>query len=196
MEGLTRQDALKHPTWKMGAKITIDCATLMNKGLEVIEAMRLYGVPIEKVDIAIHRQSIIHSLVEYNDNAILAQLGVPDMRIPIEYALSYPSRNIPVAEELDLFSCPPLTFERPDYKTFRCLKLALDAAKRSGTACAILNGANEAAVDLFLKDKVHFLDIDALVQHALECVPSGPADTLEQVLEADRAAREAVYAAL
>ncbi|MCD7820949.1 MAG: 1-deoxy-D-xylulose-5-phosphate reductoisomerase [Clostridiales bacterium] len=190
----TRADALKHPTWKMGAKITIDCATLMNKGLEFIEAMRLYQVAPEQITIAIHRQSIVHSLVEFRDNAILAQLGVPDMRLPIQYALTYPARTEGVAKELDLFDCPPLSFQKPDLETFQCLKLALDAARKPGVACAVLNGANEAAVGLFLQDKIKFLEIGELVARALEAVPDGPADTLEQVLEADAAAREAVYA--
>jgi 1-deoxy-D-xylulose-5-phosphate reductoisomerase len=191
----TRADALKHPTWKMGAKITIDCATLMNKGLEFIEAMRLYQVSPDQVEIAIHRQSIVHSLVEFRDNAILAQLGVPDMRLPIQYALTYPARTEGVVEPLDLFSCPPLSFQRPDMETFRCLKLALQSARKPGVACAVLNGANEAAVGLFLKDKIKFLEIAELVERALETVPDGPADTLEQVLAADAAAREAVYSA-
>lgn len=190
----TRADALKHPTWKMGAKITIDCATLMNKGLEFIEAMRLYQVAPEQITIAIHRQSIVHSLVEFRDNAILAQLGVPDMRLPIQYALTYPARTEGVAGELNLFDCPPLTFQKPDMETFQCLKLALGAARKPGVACAVLNGANEAAVGLFLQDKIKFLEIGELVARALETVPDGPADTLEQVLEADAAAREAVYA--
>ncbi|MCD8147873.1 MAG: 1-deoxy-D-xylulose-5-phosphate reductoisomerase [Clostridiales bacterium] len=190
----TRADALKHPTWKMGAKITIDCATLMNKGLEFIEAMRLYQVAPEQITIAIHRQSIVHSLVEFRDNAILAQLGVPDMRLPIQYALTYPARTEGVAGELDLFDCPPLSFQKPDMETFQCLKLALGAARKPGVACAVLNGANEAAVGLFLQDKIKFLEIGELVARALETVPDGPADTLEQVLEADAAAREAVYA--
>ncbi|MCQ2443385.1 MAG: 1-deoxy-D-xylulose-5-phosphate reductoisomerase [Oscillospiraceae bacterium] len=189
----TRADALKHPTWKMGAKITIDCATLMNKGLEFIEAMRLYQVTPDQVEIAIHRQSIVHSLVEFRDNAILAQLGVPDMRLPIQYALTYPARMESVVEPLDLFSCPPLSFQRPDLETFRCLKLALQSARKPGVACAVLNGANEAAVGLFLKDQIKFLEIADLVEHALNTVPDGPADTLEQILDADRAAREAVY---
>ncbi len=177
----------------MGAKITVDCATLMNKGLEFIEAMRLYNVSPDQVDIAIHRQSIVHSLVEFQDNAILAQLGVPDMRLPIEYALTYPARCPAVVEPLDLFSCPPLEFHRPDCETFTCLKLALRCARRPGTPCVVLNGANEAAVGLFLEDKIRFLEIGELVQYALETVPEGPADTLEQIMEADRAAREAVY---
>ena len=194
LKNYTRADALKHPTWKMGAKITVDCATLMNKGLEFIEAMRLYGVTPDQVDIAIHRQSIVHSLVEFRDNAILAQLGVPDMRLPIQYALTYPERREAVVEPLDLFSCPPLAFQRPDTETFQCLKLALECARKPGVACAVLNGANEAAVGLFLRDEIRFLEIGELVAGALAAVPDGPADTLEQILEADRAAREAVYA--
>lgn len=193
LAGYTKADALKHPTWKMGAKITVDCATLMNKGLEFIEAMRLYSVSPDQVDIAIHRQSIVHSLVEFQDNAILAQLGVPDMRLPIEYALTYPARCPAVVEPLDLFACPPLEFHRPDYETFTCLKLALQCARKPGTPCVVLNGANEAAVGLFLEDKIRFLEIGELVQYALETVPEGPADTLEQIMEADRAARDAVY---
>ena len=192
LEHVTRTDALKHPNWSMGAKITIDSATLMNKGLEFIEAMRLYRMPPEKIAITVHRQSIVHSMVEYCDNAVLAQLGVPDMRLPIEYALTYPHRCQAVAGELDLLHCPPLTFEKPDYDTFRCLALALEAAKKPGNPCAVLNGANEAAVGLFLSDKIRFLEIADLVEYALERVPQGPADTLEQVLEADAAAREAV----
>lgn len=180
----------------MGAKITVDSATLMNKGLEFIEAMRLYRLPPEKIAIAVHRQSIIHSLVEYCDNAVLAQLGVPDMRLPIQYALTYPSRTEAVAGELDLFSCPPLTFERPDPESFPCLKLALEAAARPGTSCVVLNGANEAAVELFLQGRIGFLDIAALVGRALETVPEGPAGTLKEIQAADQAAREAVLAAL
>ena len=179
----------------MGAKITIDSATLMNKGLEFIEAMRLYRLTPDQVSIAVHPQSIIHSLVEYRDNAVLAQLGVADMRLPIQYALTYPNRTEAVAATLDLFSCPPLTFAQPDLDTFQCLKLALESARKPGTPCAVLNGANEAAVGLFLQDKVGFLDIADLVQYALETVPEGPADTLEQILAADHAAREAVASA-
>ena len=192
---VTRADALKHPNWSMGAKITIDSATLMNKGLEFIEAMRLYRLTPDQVSIAVHPQSIIHSLVEYRDNAVLAQLGVADMRLPIQYALTYPNRTEAVAATLDLFSCPPLTFAQPDLDTFQCLKLALESARKPGTPCAVLNGANEAAVGLFLQDKIGFLDIADLVQYALETVPEGPADTLEQILAADHAAREAVASA-
>ena len=193
LQNVTKADALKHPNWSMGAKITIDSATLMNKGMEFIEAMRLYHMPPEKIQIVVHRQSIIHSLVEYCDNAILAQIGSADMRLPIQYALTWPYRTKAAATELDLFSCPELTFQRPDPETFRCLGIALECAKKSGTTCAIMNGANEAAVDLFLHDKIGFLDIADLVEHALAVVPAQSAEHLDAVLEADRAAREAVY---
>lgn len=193
LRGVTKADALKHPNWTMGAKITIDSATLMNKGLEFIEAMRLYHMPPEKIQIVVHRQSIIHSLVEYCDNAILAQIGTADMRLPIQYALTWPNRTPAASRELDLFSCPNLTFEHPDPDTFRCLGIALECARKPGTSCAIMNGANEAAVDLFLRDKIGFLDIAELVEHALSAVPAQSAENLEAVLEADRAAREAVY---
>ena len=193
LRGVTRADALKHPNWTMGAKITIDSATLMNKGLEFIEAMRLYHMPPEKIQIAVHRQSIIHSLVEYCDNAILAQIGTADMRLPIQYALTWPDRTAAAATQLDLFSCPPLTFERPDPETFRCLGIALECARRPGTPCAIMNGANEAAVGLFLRDQIGFLDIPDLVEYALSVVEAEPAETLDAVLRSDAAAREAVY---
>lgn len=193
LRGVTRADALKHPNWTMGAKITIDSATLMNKGLEFIEAMRLYQMSPEKIQIVVHRQSIIHSLVEYCDNAILAQIGTADMRLPIQYALTWPNRTEAASRELDLFSCPDLTFQRPDPDTFRCLGLALECARKPGTTCAIMNGANEAAVDLFLRDKIGFLDIAQLVEHALAVVPAQSAENLEAVLEADQAARAAVY---
>lgn len=193
LQSVTKADALKHPNWSMGAKITIDSATLMNKGMEFIEAMRLYHMPPEKIQIVVHRQSIIHSLVEYCDNAILAQIGSADMRLPIQYALTWPHRTKAAATELDLFSCPELTFQRPDPETFRCLGIALECAKKSGTTCAVMNGANEAAVDLFLHDKIGFLDIADLVEHALAVVSAQSAEHLDAVLEADRAAREAVY---
>ena len=193
LRSVTRADALKHPNWSMGAKITIDSATLMNKGLEFIEAMRLYRVAPEQIQIVVHRQSIIHSMVEYTDNALLAQLGTADMRLPIQYALTWPERTLPVATELDLFSCPDLTFGRPDPETFRCLGIALETAGKSGTSCAIMNGANEAAVDLFLRDKIGFLEIAELVDHALATVPAKSAENLDNVLEADLWAREAVY---
>ena len=193
LAGVTKAQALKHPNWAMGAKITIDSATLMNKGLEFIEAMRLYAVPPEQIQIVVHRESIIHSLVEFGDGAILAQLGSADMRLPIQYALTWPERTPGPAKPLDLLSCPPLTFQRPDPEAFRCLGLALECAKRGGTSTAILNGANEAAVGLFLEDKIGFLDIPRLVEEALARVPVLDGPGLDQILEADRAARLAVY---
>lgn len=192
LEGMTREDALQHPNWSMGAKITVDSATLMNKGLEFIEAMHLYQMPPEKIFIVVHRESIIHSLVEYCDNAMIAQLGTPDMRLPIQYALTWPERVAGPATPLDLCSCGPLTFARPDTETFQCLALALEAAKTGGTAGAILNGANEAAVALFLEGKIGFLDIADRVRGAMEQVKVIADPSMTQVLEADAAAREAV----
>ena len=189
----TRADALRHPNWKMGPKITVDCATLMNKGLEVIEAMRLYRLPLTRVKVAIHRQSIVHSLVEFEDGAILAQLGSADMCLPIQYALTWPERTPGPAKPLDLLSCPPLTFQKPDPETFRCLGLALECAERGGTSTAILNGANEAAVALFLEEKITFLDISRLVEATLERVPVVKSPSLDDIFQADCAAREAVY---
>ena len=194
LQEMTRREALQHPNWSMGAKITIDSATLMNKGLEFIEAMHLYHMPPEKISIVIHRESIIHSLVEYCDNAMIAQLGTPDMRLPIQYALTWPSRVEGPANPLDLCDCGPLTFAQPDMDAFRCLPLALKAARTGGTAGAILNGANEAAVALFLADKIGFLDIADRVERAMEQVPVAQSPTLEQILEADQAARNAVLA--
>ena len=193
---VTKDEALCHPNWKMGPKITIDCATMMNKGLEVIEAMRLYGLPLEQVDVVIHRQSIIHSLVEYCDGAVLAQLGAPDMRLPIQLALTYPERIPGPAPLLDLLSCGPLTFDKPDTAAFPCLSLARCAAARGGTACAALNGANEAAVGLYLKDQIRFYDISDAVSRAMETVPFVADPNLEQILEADRTARECVFSNL
>jgi 1-deoxy-D-xylulose-5-phosphate reductoisomerase len=189
---MTKADALKHPNWKMGPKITVDCATLMNKGLEVIEAMRLYRLPLEQVDVVIHRQSIVHSLVEFRDGAVLAQLGTPDMRLPIRYAMTYPEREESPLEPLDLLSCPPLTFDRPDREVFPCLALAEKAAVRGGTACAVLNGANEKAVQLFLEGKIGFYDIFYLTERAVEALPVVKKPTLEEILAADQAAREIV----
>ena len=190
--GKTKADALQHPNWKMGPKITVDCATLMNKGLEVIEAMRLYRLPLERVDVVIHRQSIVHSLVEFWDGAVLAQLGTPDMRLPIRYAMTYPERAESPLEPLDLLACPPLTFSKPDRETFPCLALAEEAAVRGGTACAALNGANEEAVRLFLAEKIGFYDIFHLTRKAMAALPVVEHPTLEEILEADREAREIV----
>lgn len=189
---VTKADALKHPNWKMGPKITIDCATLMNKGLEVIEAMRLYDLPLEQVDVLIHRQSIVHSLVEFNDGAILAQLGTPDMRLPIQLAMTYPERLPSPVDRLDLTQCAALTFVKPDLEAFPCLALARDCAKRGGNACAAMNGANEEAVAMFLRDEIGFYDIYRLVQKAVEETPFLSAPTLEDILETDRLARLSV----
>ena len=189
---VTRADALKHPNWKMGAKITIDCATLMNKGLEVIEAMRLYDLPLEQVDVLIHRQSIVHSMVEFTDGAVMAQLGAPDMRLPIQLAMTYPERSATPVDFLDLTTCGALTFSHPDMAAFPCLKLARDCAAKGGTACPAMNGANEEAVALFLNDQIGFYDIYDLVSRAVEAVPFIADPTLEEILEADRLAREAV----
>ena len=192
LKTVTKADALKHPNWKMGAKITVDCATLMNKGLEVIEAMRLYGLPAEQVDVVIHRQSIVHSMVEFVDGAVMAQLGTPDMRLPIQLALTYPDRAECPVDRLDLLTCGDLTFRKPDTQRFPCLALAYECAKRGGTACPAMNGANEEAVALFLADKIGFYDIYRLVRTAVEAVPFVENPTLEQILEADRLARRAV----
>lgn len=194
LKTVTQADALKHPNWKMGAKITIDCATLMNKGLEVIEAMRLYRMPLEQVDVVIHRQSVVHSMVEFTDGAVMAQLGTPDMRLPIQLALTYPERISCPVEPLDLLTCGPLTFSKPDMENFPCLALAYDCAKKGGTACPAMNGANEEAVAMFLRDEIGFYDIYGLVSQAVEGVPFLKNPTLEEILEADRQARAAVRA--
>lgn len=192
LKTVTPADALKHPNWKMGAKITIDCATLMNKGLEVIEAMRLYRMPLEQVDVVIHRQSVVHSMVEFTDGAVMAQLGTPDMRLPIQLALTYPQRIPSPVEPLDLLTCGPLTFCKPDMENFPCLALAYECAKKGGTACPAMNGANEEAVAMFLRNEIGFYDIYHLVSQAVEAVPFLKNPTLEEILEADRQARAAV----
>ena len=191
LKAVKKADALKHPNWKMGQKITIDCATMLNKGLEFIEAMRLYRMPPEKISVVVHRQSIVHSLVEFNDGAVMAQLGVPDMRIPIQLALTYPHRVESPAEGLDLLTCGPLTFAAPDSVTFPCLQLAMDAAKTGGTACAVLNGANEEAVAAYLRDEIGFYDISDSIAYAMSRIPVIQNPVLEQILEADRLARQA-----
>ncbi len=192
LQTVTKADALKHPNWKMGAKITIDCATLMNKGLEVIEAMRLYRMPLEQVDVVIHRQSIVHSMVEFVDGAVMAQMGAPDMRLPIQLALTYPERIPCPVDGLDLLSCGPLTFSKPNLDSFPCLALAYRCAKLGGTACPAMNGANEEAVAMFLRDEIGFYDIYRLVSQAVDAVPFIANPTLEEILETDRLAREAV----
>ena len=192
LQNVTKADALKHPNWKMGAKITIDCATLMNKGLEVIEAMRLYRMPLEKVDVLVHRQSIVHSMVEFVDGAVMAQLGAPDMRLPIQLALTYPERMECPVDALDLTTCGPLTFVKPDLERFPCLALAMRCGKQGGTACPVMNGANEEAVAMYLRDEIGFYDIYKLVSAAVDAVPFIQNPTLEEILESDRLAREMV----
>lgn len=196
LEKMTPQDALKHPNWDMGAKITIDSATLMNKGLEIIEAMRLYRVGIESIDAVIHRQSIVHSLVEYRDGAMIAQLGTPDMKLPIRYALTYPHRAVSHDEPLNLLTCGALTFSAPDMEAFRCLKIAREVAAVGGTACAVMNAANEEAVWAFLRGDTGFNGIHRLVERALDKVEVKYQPSLADILEADRAARECVKAVL
>ena len=185
---MTKSDALRHPNWKMGAKITVDCATLMNKGLEIIEAMRLYDLPLSKVTAVIHRQSVVHSLVEFVDGAVMAQLGVPDMRIPIGLAMTYPNRAHNPAPALDLLSCGPLTFDAIDETAFPCFALAQQAAQTGGTACTAMNAANEEAVGLFLQDKIGFYDIADAVEAALR-LPVVQEPSLADIFEADRLAR-------
>lgn len=196
LEHMRPQDALKHPNWDMGAKITIDSATLMNKGLEIIEAMRLYRVGIESIDAVIHRQSIVHSLVEYRDGAMIAQLGTPDMKLPIRYALTYPHRAVSHDEPLDLLTCGALTFSAPDREAFRCLQIAREVAAVGGTACAVMNAANEEAVWAFLRGDTGFNGIHRLVERALDKVEVKYQPSLGDILEADRAARECVKAVL
>ena len=192
LRSVTKADALRHPNWKMGEKITIDCATLMNKGLEVIEAMRLYNLPLEQVDVVIHRQSIVHSLVEFTDGAVMAQMGVPDMRLPIQLALTYPERTPCPVDALDLTTCGALTFAKPDLEAFPCLQLAYDCARMGGTACPAMNGANEEAVALYLQNKIGFYDIYCYVDQAVKDVPFIAEPTLEEILEADCLARASV----
>ncbi|MBQ4642226.1 MAG: 1-deoxy-D-xylulose-5-phosphate reductoisomerase [Oscillospiraceae bacterium] len=189
---VSKADALRHPNWKMGPKITVDCATLMNKGLEVIEAMRLYDLPLEQVDVLIHRQSIVHSMVEFTDGAVMAQMGSPDMRLPIQLAMTYPQRADCPVDPLDLLTCGSLTFSEPDVDAFPCLALARACAKKGGTACPAMNGANEEAVSMFLGDEIGFYDIYYLVSKAVESVPFIADPTLEQILKADQLAREFV----
>ena len=188
LAGMTKSDALRHPNWKMGAKITVDCATLMNKGLEIIEAMRLYELPLSKVEAVIHRQSVVHSLVEFVDGAVLAQLGVPDMRIPIGLAMTYPNRAHNPAPALDLMTCGPLTFDPIDEAVFPCFALAKQAAQTGGTACTAMNAANEEAVGLFLQDRLGFYDIADAVEAALR-LPVVQEPSLADIFEADRLAR-------
>ncbi len=192
LKNVTVKDALNHPNWSMGSKITIDSATLMNKGLEMIEAKWLFGVDIHNVMPVIHRQSIIHSAVEFTDGSVIAQMGMPDMRLPISYALNYPKRVPSVSKPMNIFEIGSLTFDKPDTDTFRCLSLAVKAAELGGTMPAAMNGANEAAVDLFLKGRTGFLQIAEAVESAMNNHKSGDL-SINTILEADKAAREFVY---
>ncbi|WP_395151126.1 1-deoxy-D-xylulose-5-phosphate reductoisomerase [uncultured Allofournierella sp.] len=192
LAGKTRQDALKHPNWSMGAKITIDSATLMNKGLELIEAVWLFDLPPEKVEVVVQRQSIIHSMVQFSDNSILAQLGVPDMRIPIQYALTWPERLPGATPELDFSTLKSITFDQPDEETFRCLAACKKAIQKGGLAPCAANGANEEAVRLFLEDKIGFLDIGRLVEAVVDSDSFGGSYQLADVYECDRMARRFV----
>jgi 1-deoxy-D-xylulose-5-phosphate reductoisomerase len=193
---VTREDALRHPTWSMGPKITIDSATLMNKGLEVIEAHWLFGIPAERIDVVVHRQSVVHSMVEYCDGSILAQMGAADMRGPIAYALSYPKRLRLPAPALDVLAHSTLTFEPPDSARFPCLGFGYAALKAGGTAAATLNAANEEAVAAFLDGRVAFVKISETIERVLNEAPGGEADTIDDVLEADAAARRIARRAL
>lgn len=196
LKDVTVAQALNHPNWSMGAKITIDSASMMNKGLEIIEARWLFDVDVDNIDVVVHRQSIIHSLIEFVDNSVLAQLGLPDMRIPIQYALTYPDRFESPVKELNLFEAGTLTFGEPDYKTFKCLKACKDALRIGGTAPAIANGANEAANALFRNGKIKFLQIGELVSESLNAVKAVSINNVEDVLAADKAARDFVYASI
>lgn len=194
LAGVTREQALRHPNWDMGAKITIDSATMMNKGLEVMEASWLFDLPEHRIEVVVHRESVIHSMVEYQDNAVVAQLGVPDMAVPIQYALTYPRRMPSPAGELDLCALAKLTFYPPDREAFPCLELCREALRRGGLVPAAANGANEQAVALFLEGEIGFLDIPRLVEAAMDRQDPGVV-TLEAVLEADREARAFVAGA-
>lgn len=192
MRGMTREQALAHPNWSMGAKITIDSATMMNKGLELIEAMWLYDLPPEDIEIVVHRESIVHSAVEFADGAVIAQLGLPDMRLPIQLALTWPQRVPCKVPRMSLAEVAKLTFYAPDYEAFPALNLAKHAASLKGDRGAVLNGANEAAVGLFLNGKIGFTDIAERVAYALDTIPYKKDITLDDVLAADKAAREIV----
>lgn len=194
LQKVTRADALKHPTWSMGAKITIDSATLMNKGLEVIEAVRLFDVAPSKIQVVVHRESIIHSAVEYIDNAVIAQMSHPDMRECVQFAITYPHRTAAVIEPLDIFKVGTLTFKEPDRKTFRLLDLAFRAVETGGLLPAVMSSANEAAVALFLADKIAFFEIAEVVEDAMYSFNNQQIFTAEDVFAADREVRESICA--
>ena len=189
LQNVSLEDTLIHPTWNMGKKITVDSATMMNKGFEVIEARWLFDIPAEKIDVAVHPESIVHSMVEYNDGAVMAQLGVPDMRLPIAYALNYPERLPQNLEPLNLTEVGKLTFEEADRQTFECLQLAYDALEAGGACCTALNAANEVCVAAFLAGRIPFLSIQETLKKLTEKYASHPADTIEEILKADSSAR-------
>lgn len=189
-DGITVEAALKHPNWSMGKKITIDSATMMNKGLEVIEAKWLFDVDVEQINVVVHPQSIIHSMVEFEDSAVIAQLGEPDMKVPIQYALTYPNRIKNDFPKIDFFSCGNLTFQKPNLELFRCLQLAFDAIKTGGTLPTVMNGANEVAVAAFLDRKIGFSDIPKLIEKAMNAYNIKYNYDFEDVFEADLWARE------
>lgn len=189
LSSVTKEEALCHPTWKMGQKITVDCSTLMNKGLEIIEAMHLFGVSADNIEVVIHRESVIHSLVEFCDNGVIAQLGVPSMKLPIQYALTYPDRVASAEKKLSLTDYGSLSFYKPDYDTFICLAACREAARMGGVAPAVVNGANEVAVALFLEDQISFAEIGECVFESLDAIPVIDNPSLEDILDADREAR-------
>ena len=190
LSGVTPEDALAHPTWDMGGRITIDSATLMNKGFEMIEAHHLFGVPYERIDVVVHPQSIVHSLVNLNDGASLAHLGYPDMKVPISYALQYPERADVDVPTLALADVGELTFEAPDTETFACLRLAREAGEAGGTAPCVLNAADEVAVEAFLDRRIPFTGIPEVIERTLEALPGGPVRHFEEIFQMDEAARE------
>lgn len=192
LQNVTPEMALRHPNWSMGRKVTIDSATMMNKGLEVIEAAHLFSVPPEKIRVIVHPESIVHSMVEFTDNSIIAQLSTPDMRLPIQYALTYPERKPSLAPAIDVVKQGALTFEEPDADAFPCLGIALDTARRSGTACAVLNAANEAAVEAFLGDGLSFYGIYESIRETLDQIENIENPSLDDILAADGAARRFV----
>jgi len=192
LKKVTVKDALNHPNWVMGSKITIDSASLMNKGLEVIEARWLFDMPLKKIEVLIHPQSVIHSMVEYCDGSVIAQLGSPDMRIPIQFALTYPDRMHNDFSKLDLLKTKSLTFEAPDFDGFPCLKLAFEALKMGGTMPAVLNAANEVAVGLFLKEKIRFVDIPVIIEEAMGKHQKNNNPSLEDIIEVDKETRDII----
>lgn len=193
LRSVTPEQALKHPNWSMGAKVTVDSSTLVNKGLEVIEAKWLFNVPVDKIDVLVHRQSVVHSMVEFCDNGIIAQLGAPDMRLPIQYALTYPNRLPMRGNELNFSQYTGLTFEKPDTKTFRALELAYEAGRSGGLLPTMFNSADEAAVEMFLRRKISYTAITDLIEYAMSKSASVPEPTVDDILAADLEARRYAY---